>query len=65
MIALGVVGKKRTIADELRDLDEEGATETRPASSPWTARVLAIVVSSIGLVVLVFAALATMAWGLK
>lgn len=64
MIALGVVGKKRTIADELRDLEDD-ATEPPPRSSAWTARVLAIVVSSIGLVVLVFAALATMAWGLK
>ncbi|MGZ3422063.1 MAG: hypothetical protein ACXVEE_29605 [Polyangiales bacterium] len=64
MIALGVVGRKRTIADELADLEDESPQKQAP-SSPWTARVLAIVVSSLGLVVLVFAALAVMAWGLK
>jgi hypothetical protein len=69
MLGLGVLGGRRKIDDELRALaDDDGelrAAEVRaePRALGFV-RTTAIVVTAVGIVALVFAALAVMAWGL-
>ena len=69
MLWLGVLGSKRKVDEELRAIAEaeELALATVPppqSHGPGAVRTAAIVVTAIGIVALVFAALAVMAWGL-
>lgn len=72
MLWLGVFASKTRVEDELRMLAEDGelgvAAAERAAEQqhkgPGGARTAAIVITAVGIVALVFAALAVMAWGL-
>lgn len=69
MLGLGVFTTRRRIEDELRAMTSEGELSSmqkvvEPKSRFGAMRLAAILVTSIGIIALIFAALAIMAWGL-
>ncbi len=63
MLWLGVLGRAPNLLEENLDLLEPGELPPEPQKKA-SIRFVAVVVSSVGIIALVFAALATMAWGM-
>lgn len=60
MMLLGVFGQGPTVADAMRELGEEAPAPTEKPSRRW----LSVALTGLGIIALMFAALATMAWGM-